>query len=293
MLQLRISESIDVAVLNGMEWLTSKILQVWSNRSSQGHSSHRGWAENHRLWAHRQVCSLPLMRSIYTSRDLTSLPPLYSGKSSLLLTLLRMLRLQSGRIEFDGIDISQIPPNEIRQRCFVVVAQDPLLLPHEDLRFNLEPEESASDSMLIQTLKTVGLWSTFQRNDTMQDALESNDDASILDKKLSQFPKLSAGQCQLFALARAIAKVNSLRAAGARPIVVLDEITSSVDADTEAKIHSIVDSEISSHSHTVIIVTHRVGALADYVRVGRDVLVRMADGEVKEVVRDITPAVLR
>jgi ATP-binding cassette subfamily C (CFTR/MRP) protein 1 len=204
-----------------------------------------------------------------------------------------MIHLQSGLIELDGIDISQIPPTEIRQRCFVAVSQDLLMLPQEDLRFNLEPEESTSNAMLIQALTIVGLWSTFQCNNTRQGALQPNDDASILDQKLSQFPTLSAGQCQLFALARAIAKVNSLRAAGARPIVVLDEITSSVDAETEAKIHSIVDKEFSSHGHTVIIVTHRVGALADYVRVGRDVLVRMADGEVKEVVKDITPAVLR
>lgn len=204
-----------------------------------------------------------------------------------------MIHLQSGLIELDGIDISQIPPTEIRQRYFVTVSQDLLILPQEDLRFNLETEESASNAMLIQALTIVGLWSTFQRNNTRQDALEPNDNALILDEKLSQFPTLSAGQCQLFALARAIVKVNGLRAAGARPIIVLDEITSSVDAETEAKIQSIIDSEFSSYGHTVIIITHRVGALADYVRAGRDVLVRMADGEVKEVVKDITPAMLR
>ena len=123
--------------------------------------------------------------------SLTSLPPLSSGKSSLLLTLLRMIHLQSGLIELDGIDISQIPPKEIRQRCFVAVSQDPLLLPQEDLRFNLEPEESASNAMLIQALTIVGLWSTFQCNNTGQGALEPNDDASILDKKISQFPNVS------------------------------------------------------------------------------------------------------
>lgn len=204
-----------------------------------------------------------------------------------------MIHLQSGLIELDSIDISQIPPTEIRQRYFVTVSQDLLILPQEDLRFNLEPEESVSDAMLIQALTIVGLWSTFQCNNTGQEALEPNDNAFILDKKLSQFPPLSAGQCQLFALARAIVKVNSLRAVGARPIVVLDEITSSVDAETEGKIHGIIDREFSSYSHTVIIITHRMDALADYVRVGRDVLVRMADGEVKEVVKDITPAMLR
>lgn len=228
-----------------------------------------------------------------TSYSLTSLPPLSSGKSSLILTLLRMIHLQSGLIELDGIDISHIPPTEIRQRYFVTISQDLLMLPQEDLRFNLEPEGLASNAMIIQALTIVGLWSAFQCNNTEQGTLEPNDNALILDKKLSQFPILSTGQCQLFALARAIVKVNSLRAAGARPIIILDEITSSVDAETEAKIHSIIDKEFSSYGHTIIIIIHRIGALADYMRVGRDVLVRMADGEVKEVIKDITPAVLR
>jgi ATP-binding cassette subfamily C (CFTR/MRP) protein 1 len=63
---------------------------------------------------------------------------LHSGKSTLLLTLLRLLDVKSGVIKVDGIDLSLVPRSLIRRRCFITVAQDPFLLAQASLRFNLD-----------------------------------------------------------------------------------------------------------------------------------------------------------
>lgn len=61
-----------------------------------------------------------------------------SGKSTLLLALLRLLNTQSGAIEVDGIDLNLVPLSIIRERCFITVTQDPFLLAQASLRFNLD-----------------------------------------------------------------------------------------------------------------------------------------------------------
>ncbi|KAJ9155467.1 p-loop containing nucleoside triphosphate hydrolase [Pleurostoma richardsiae] len=222
-----------------------------------------------------------------------------SGKSSLLLTLLRMLNLESGSITLDGVDISNVPPHELRLRCFVVASQDPLLLPQEELRFNLDPSGSASDAMIVQALTMVGLWSIFQGNSpdailTRESSADNADSGfAVLGSPLLELPALSGGQGQLFALARAIVKATGLRATGSRPIVLLDEVTSSVDTDTEAKVFDIVDREFTSRDHTVVIVTHRSAALSSRMRPGKDVVVDMSDGVVTGVTEDITQALLQ
>jgi ABC-type multidrug transport system fused ATPase/permease subunit len=74
------------------------------------------------------------------------LRPTRSGKSTLLLTLLRLLEIQSGTIKIDGIDLNLVPRSLIRQRCYITVAQDPLILGHASLRFNLDVSKSLSHS---------------------------------------------------------------------------------------------------------------------------------------------------
>jgi ABC-type multidrug transport system fused ATPase/permease subunit len=83
------------------------------------------------------------------------------GKSTLLLSLLRLLELESGEIELDGIDIKQVGLDLLRRRCFVAVSQDPLVLPNEPLRFNLDPDASISDDDLVAALNKAGLSSHF------------------------------------------------------------------------------------------------------------------------------------
>lgn len=217
-----------------------------------------------------------------------------SGKSTLLLTLLGLLELRSGYIELDGIDIGQVKLDLLRQRCFIAVSQDPLLLFNETLRFNLDPDASESESILIDALTKMKLMSHFfdarthLLGEEMATVINMADSTEhpILDQKLSSFPHLSVGQCQLFALCRALVKARSSQRLGRKPVVVLDEVTSSLDTVTESAIYKIIDEEFTEEGHTVIIVAHRLGVLEKHMRSGRDAVVFMADGKLEEVVED-------
>ncbi|KAL3428461.1 hypothetical protein PVAG01_01970 [Phlyctema vagabunda] len=222
-----------------------------------------------------------------------------SGKSTLLAILLRLLELQLGSIEIDGIDIKSVRLELIRQRCFIAVSQDPLILSNETLRFNLDPDNLVSDGIIIDALSIAGLWSHFSAVDTQSGETATTLDDSgfrehvVLDQRVSQFQELSVGQSQLFALCRALVKASLLRLSGVRPIVLLDEVTSSLDPDTESTIYRIIDNEFTQQGHTVIIVAHRLNVLTKYVKVGRDSVALMADGVLQEVIQDLNPSIFQ
>ncbi|ODA76427.1 hypothetical protein RJ55_07696 [Drechmeria coniospora] len=215
-----------------------------------------------------------------------------SGKSTLVLTLLRLLELQSGSIEMDGVDIREVGLDLLRQRCFIAVSQDPLLFLNESLRFNLDPDGSASEDVLIRALVQTGLQSHFfhggsNSTDELAATIKTPDvgEHPVLDQKLSLLQELSVGQSQLFALSRALVKAALLRHLGLKPVVVLDEVTSSLDTATESAIYTIIDDEFTKRGHTVIIVAHRLGVLEKHIKVGRDAVALLADGRLREVVR--------
>jgi len=226
----------------------------------------------------------------------------FSGKSTLLLTLLRILELQSGKIELDGVDISRLRLDLLRERSFITVSQDALLLSNETLRFNLDPDASLSDEILIDALVRTGLWQHFLGGSTDNGYLEEEAgnaidisafcEHPILDRRVSLLRELSVGQCQLFAICRALITVNTVRCAGVKPVILLDEVTSSLDFATESTIHDIIDEEFTDKGHTVIIVAHRLGLLSERTKPGRDVLVVMGDGRLLEVITDVNTTML-
>ncbi|KUI57164.1 Multidrug resistance-associated protein 1 [Cytospora mali] len=197
-----------------------------------------------------------------------------SGKSSLLLALLKLLDTTDGVIAIDDIDTAPLSRRTIRQEAFITVAQEPFFLPHASLRFNLDPEMRARPAVLVAVLKRTGLPFSF-------------------------LPALSAGQTQLLALARALVRRSILcdplsslsttsscsdsKRAGARPVILLDEVTSSLDPVTESKIHDIISEEFVHNGHTVVMVTHKLNAVRGILRSGKDVVVRMAEGRIEQV----------
>lgn len=214
-----------------------------------------------------------------------------SGKSTLLSAFLRLLELHSGEIRLDGINIRQVRVQALRQHCFITASQDALLLQNETLRFNLDPSTSVSNEVLIQALEKLGLWTHFSAASTtgagygaIHDPEGQND--WILDQKVSAFPQLSGGQFQLFSLSRALVKLELSRQAGIKPVVLLDELTSSLDTRTESAIHRIIDEEFTANGNTVVMVTHRLGNLERYMERGRDAFVLLQDGRLTEVIRD-------
>jgi ATP-binding cassette, subfamily C (CFTR/MRP), member 1 len=183
------------------------------------------------------------------------------------------------------------------------VSQDPLLLSNETLRFNLDPAASLSHETLIASLERTELWSHFLQGAAGVDEwlgsesgfatdVSSSNQHPILDKKLSMFPELSVGQCQLLALCRALVKAQTAQRFGRKPVVLLDEVTSSLDPATESIIHGIIDDEFTQKGHTVICVSHRIEVLAKHTEPGRDVVVLLVDGRLQEVITDLNPTTL-
>ena len=220
----------------------------------------------------------------------------FSGKSTLLLLLLQLLEPQSGKIELDGIDIRHVSLDLLRERCFIAVSQDSLILPNETLRFNLDSGISISDNIIIAALAKTGLWAHFSGDTRIEAKTNTVTKAAglheqlILDRKVLSFKELSVGQCQLFALCRALVKASSLRNFGLRPVILLDEVTSSLDTTTEVTINRIINDEFTEQGHTVIIVAHRLGAFQEHTETRRDAVALLADGELREVIRDLESA---
>ncbi|WJG35266.1 P-loop containing nucleoside triphosphate hydrolase protein [Fusarium oxysporum Fo47] len=189
--------------------------------------------------------------------------------STLLLALLRLLNTQSGSIEVDGINLSQVSLSAIREQCFITVTQDLFLLAQASLRFNLDPSESLPDIVIIKALERTGLGGHFDTN--QQEKL-----VDILDEPLSSLPHMSTGQTQLFALTRAVLRVEYSSATRVKPILLLDEATSSVDGVTESVMRDVIKEIFTDNGHTVIEITHRLSGFEDIARGGDS-------GEVKVV----------
>jgi ATP-binding cassette subfamily C (CFTR/MRP) protein 1 len=125
-----------------------------------------------------------------------------SGKSSLVLSIFRMIELCSGTITIDGVDISKIPRQEIRSGI-IGVSQDPFLI-KGSVRLNADPTTSCSDEAIIKALKSVKLMPIIEG----KGGLDTDIDELFL----------SHGQKQLFCLARAMLRRSA--------ILILDEPTS-------------------------------------------------------------------
>ncbi|KAK0390693.1 hypothetical protein NLU13_0196 [Sarocladium strictum] len=199
-----------------------------------------------------------------------------SGKSTLMLTLLRMLDVQSGTVKLDGIDISTVPRSVIRRAAFITVAQDPFLLSQASLRFNLNPSMSLPDEAVVTVLQQTGLWSHFSLNGGIDSAPQ------ILDRSVASLPQMSAGHMQLLALARAILQLRCLALnTTVKPILLLDEATSSTDPKTESTMHELIDETFGKNGHTVIVITHRLHGLADGTSTAEEMAVVLSQGKIE------------
>ncbi|OBT68976.1 hypothetical protein VE03_01419 [Pseudogymnoascus sp. 23342-1-I1] len=214
-----------------------------------------------------------------------------SGKSTLLLALLHLLEFESGSIWIDGIDISLVSRLILRQQCYIVIPQDPFVFSNATLRANIDTSSLLLDETLIVALKRTHLWQHFSPHGSELQHV-SPEPKGVLDTNLSDLPSLSTGQLQLLSLTRAILQAQSRRGPSSsyltsngffssRPIVILDEATSSLDPDTEAVVQDIIQEEFSRNGHTVIAVSHRT--LASSKQLNMDAVVWIEDGRVTRV----------
>lgn len=134
-------------------------------------------------------------------------------------------------------------PREIIRSRIVTIPQEPFIL-SGTVRLNADRTSTVNDDTIVTALTKVGLW----------DILSAR---GGLDADVSANP-LSQGQQQIFCLARAMLKSNA-------KILVLDEATSNIDAETDRIMQRIIREEF--RDFTVLTVAHRMDTIMDSDRI--------------------------
>ncbi|KIO19698.1 hypothetical protein M407DRAFT_82489 [Tulasnella calospora MUT 4182] len=166
-----------------------------------------------------------------------------SGKSTLALSLLRILEPVDGRIFLDGIDIGTLGLDDLRGNI-TIVSQDVALF-SGTVRSNLDPFNEHSDEEC---------WNVLERCHLISHSPFRTPAESLVSPSGSSF---SAGERQLLALARAM-----LRNA---KFTILDEASSAIDLATDDMIQRTIREEMVDS--LVITIAHRLKTVIDYDRI--------------------------
>jgi ATP-binding cassette subfamily B protein len=171
--------------------------------------------------------------------------PTGSGKSTLIKLLLRLYEPQSGSIWLDGQPLASLQPEAIRQQIGLAL-QQPFLF-STTLRDNV-----AYTNPDVDMERVIEATNTAQAQE-LRHKLPEGFESLLGEKGVT----LSGGQKQRVALARTLLPKPGL--------LILDDITSAVDSETERAIFAALDQELAGK--TVLIISHRVSSIQQADRV--------------------------
>ncbi|KAI9604384.1 hypothetical protein KEM48_000505 [Puccinia striiformis f. sp. tritici PST-130] len=149
------------------------------------------------------------------------------------------------------------------------------------IRWNLDPFSEHDDSRIWDALRRVGMAApSFELSQNGSNAGEATPEDNATGQNLQFITSLdmevkeggknfSTGQRQLLAIARAILKLEN------SALLILDESTASLDAESDEKIQATIRSEIGNS--TILCIAHRLKTIIDY-----DKVLVLSDGEVLE-----------
>lgn len=191
--------------------------------------------------------------------------PSGAGKSTVFKLLLRFYDPQSGSVQLDGIDIRETELKLARERIGLVPQETVVFSANalENIRYG---RPAASDSEVFAAAQAAFA-------DEFIERLPEGYETFLGERGL----RLSAGQRQRIAIARAILKNPS--------VMLLDEATSSLDAESERLIHTAL--ERLTENRTTLIIAHR---LATVLKADRIVVIEkgqiVAAGSHAELLKD-------
>lgn len=181
--------------------------------------------------------------------------PTGAGKTTMVKLLMRFYDVNSGAIKIDGYNIKDFNRADLRKNIGMVL-QDTWLFKGtimENLRYG---RLDATDEEVYAAAKAAHVHHFIQTLPGGYD-LELNEESS----------NISQGQKQLLTIARAIL--------ADKPILILDEATSSVDTRTEGLIQEAMSNLMSGR--TSFVIAHRLSTIKD-----ADKILYMQEGDIKE-----------
>lgn len=192
--------------------------------------------------------------SIAPGQKVAIVGPTGAGKSTLVNLLMRFFETNGGEITIDGIPIRDMTRGCVHD-LFAMVLQDTWLFQgtlRENLVYN---KKDVPDEVLERACKACGIW------DFVQSLPQG------FDTQLSEHLTISAGQKQLLTIARAMIQD--------RPMLILDEATSSVDTRTELVTQQAMDQ--LCQDRTSFVIAHRLSTIKN-----ADLILVLKDGNVIE-----------
>ncbi|XP_069135573.1 multidrug resistance-associated protein 1-like [Argopecten irradians] len=177
-----------------------------------------------------------------------------AGKSSLTLSLFRLIEGTGGSIIIDGVRIADIGLHNLRDKL-TILPQDPVLF-SGPLRMNLDPFDQYNDDQLWTALQQAHL-SEFIKTLPGMLSYQCGEGGQ----------NFSVGQRQLVCLARTLLKKTN--------VLILDEATAAVDMQTDALIQETIHNEF--YDCTVLSIAHRLNTVLDY-----DKVMVLSNGQIAE-----------
>lgn len=171
--------------------------------------------------------------------------PSGAGKSTVFQLLLRFYAAQSGRISFDGVDIADLDPAQLR-RNIAMVAQDPVIFSGtiaENIRYGHPDADEAAVRHAAEAAAAL----------EFIDKLPEGFNTRLGERGVT----LSGGQRQRLAIARAM-----LRDA---PLLLLDEATSALDAENERLVQQGITNLMAGR--TTLVIAHRLATIQKLKRI--------------------------